>query len=442
MVAIGPELRVEYNHAFVQLLTSTGSTLVRGAPAQVALGALWDSMCPLLVGALGGSAGAIDHLEVSGGSALVDETTASVTCTPIFAEGACAVEGVYCAFTRTRARELEQLRESETGLRAAVDLIGLGRYQSDSRNQSIEWDPRLKAIWGLPASAPVDLGVFVSGIHPDDRERVQSALGASLDADGDGVCDIEYRVIGVHGGPTRWVTTRGKTIFEHGQPASFHGVVLDISERKRAEQTNLVLIAELEHRTRNLLAVVSALAEQTLASCESLDEFAEPFRERLATLSRVQGLLSRGESSPVMIGELVELELRALGAEPDAQRVAVGGPAVALPNRSVQILALGLHELATNARKHGALGSPGGKLTVEWRLSGEGAQRELTLNWTESGIDWSRPRSNAGRVGLGRTLIERSLPFQLDAQTRLDIGPTDVRCVVTMAIDEPAALNE
>ena len=143
---------------------------------------------------------------------------------------------------------------------------------------------------------------------------MQAALGAWVDPTGDGVCDIEYRVVGVHGGPTRWVTTRGKTIFENGQPASFHGVVLDISERKRAEQTNLVLIAELEHRTRNLLAVVNALAEQTLASCESVDDFVEPFRERLATLSRVQGLLSRAETSPVMIGELVELELRALGA--------------------------------------------------------------------------------------------------------------------------------
>ena len=95
--------------------------------------------------------------------------------------------------------------------------------------------------------------------------------------------------------------------------------MLDISERKRAEHTNLMLIAELEHRTRNLLAVVDALAEQTLASCETLGDFAVPFRERLATLSRVQGLLSRGETSPVMIGELVALELRALGAERDGR---------------------------------------------------------------------------------------------------------------------------
>jgi PAS domain S-box-containing protein len=426
---------VVLNDAFLPLLGDAHQSPAIGEPGPTTLGQLWNSIGPLISDAAAGQPVSAEHARMPRPGNPFGETTASVSCTPVFAADGRTVEAVFCTVAETRASELEQLRESETGLRAAVELIGLGRYRSDRRNQDIEWDPRLKAIWGLPASAPVDFAVFVSGIHPEDRDRVQAALGASVDPTGDGICDIEYRVVGVHGGPTRWVTTRGKTIFENGQPASFHGVVLDISERKRAEQTNLVLIAELEHRTRNLLAVVSALAEQTLGSCESLDDFVEPFRERLATLSRVQGLLSRGETSPVMIGELVELELRALGAEPDGHRVSVSGPEVALPDRSVQILALGLHELATNARKHGALGSPRGRLIVKWRVGGDAAQRHLTLDWLENGIDWSKSSAHANRVGLGRTLIEQSLPFQLDAQTRLDIGPDDVRCVVTMAVD-------
>jgi two-component system, chemotaxis family, CheB/CheR fusion protein len=435
LLVVAPELRIVYNDAFARLLGKSAPALKQGAPADSALGTLWGVVGEMVLAALAGRPMTAEHVEVSGGNPTLDEITANVSCTPVFASDERTVEGAFCAFTQTPARELEQLRESETGLRAAVDLIGLGRYRSDTRNQAIEWDPRLKAIWGLPASAPVDLGVFVSGIHPEDRERVQAALGASVDPAGDGVCDIEYRVIGVHGGASRWVTTRGKTVFENGAPASFHGVVLDISERKRAEQTNLVLIAELEHRTRNLLAVVSALAEQTLASCESIQDFVEPFRERLATLSRVQGLLSRGEASPVMLGELVELELRALGAEPDGERVSVDGPQVALPNRSVQILALGLHELATNARKHGALGSRDGRLAVKWRIAQENDQHELTLDWFENGIDWSKTPALPSRIGLGRTLIEQSLPFQLDAHTRLDIGPDNVRCVITMTVD-------
>jgi two-component system CheB/CheR fusion protein len=323
-------------------------------------------------------------------------------------------------------------------LRAAVDLVGLGRYRSDPLTQAIDWDDRLKAMWGLTPDAPVDLGVFIAGIHPEDRERVQAALGQSVDPDGDGVCDIEYRVVGVNGDGERWVATRGKTVFEEGRVVSFHGVVLDISERKRAEHTNLMLIAELEHRTRNLLAVVDALAEQTLASCESLADFPVPFRQRLSTLSRVQGLLWRGETSPVMIGELVELELRALGAEPDGKRVVVEGPEVALPHRSVQILALGLHELATNARKHGALGTPNGTLSVRWHVTNDDGIQRLALRWEEDGIASRRiAPMEADRVGLGRTLIEKSIPFQLDAQTKLEIAHDAVRCDVTIALDRP-----
>ena len=326
--------------------------------------------------------------------------------------------------------ELHELNE----LRAATALFGLGRYRQDPITQAIEWDARLKAMWGLAPDAPVDLGVFISGIHPDDRGRVQSVVGQSLDPDGDGVCDIEYRVVGVNGGSERWVATRGKTVFDQGRVVSFHGVVLDISERKRAEQTSQMLIAELEHRTRNLLAVVDALAEQTLASCETIADFSGPFRQRLATLSRVQGLLSRGEASPVMLGELVDLELRALGAEPDGSRVVVSGPDVALPHRSVQILGLGLHELATNARKYGALGAPGGCLRVSWLATDE-APRRVELRWEETGVAARRTSAaDVNRVGLGRTLIEKSLPFQLDAQTALDIGHDTVTCVVIFAL--------
>jgi len=350
---------------------------------------------------------------------------------PIVGADDVGVEGRLCTYAGVpRTSAMDDIHE----LRAAIDLVGLGRYRSDPLTQVIEWDAHLKAMWDLPPDSPVDLPVFLSGIHPDDRDRVAAALGQSVDPAGDGVCDIEYRVVGVNGGSERWVLTRGKTIFDKDRVVSFHGVVLDISRRKRAEQTNVMLIAELQHRTRNLLAVVDGLAEQTLASCNTINDFAGPFRQQLATLSRVQGLLSRGEASPVMIRELVELELRALGANPDDSRLIVDGPDVPLPNRSVQILALGLHELATNARKHGALAAPSGRLSVTWSVGEREATRRLLLQWEESGIV-AREVADASRVGLGRTLIEESLPFQLDADTQLEIGRDSVRCSVSLALE-------
>jgi len=139
----------------------------------------------------------------------------------------------------------------------------------------------------------------------------------------------------------------------------------------------------------------------------------------------------------VTIHELVTWELRALGAEPDGGRVTVDGPAVALPNRSVQILALGLHELATNARKHGALrsDSTAGRLSVSWKLNEEDAARRLVLHWDETGIAARAAGVQTLRAGLGRTLIEKALPYQLDALTRLEIDDDAVRCVVSIALD-------
>ena len=321
-------------------------------------------------------------------------------------------------------------------LRAAVDLVGLGRYRQDPVTQLIEWDIRLKAMWGLPPDAAVDLGLFIAGIHPEDRERVQAALGQSVDPEGDGVCDIEYRVVGVNGDAERWVATRGKTVFDQGRVVSFHGVVLDISERKRAEYANMMLIAELEHRTHNLLAVVDALAEQTLLVVRDARRFrgavSRTTRDALACAGIAVARLDDSRHDP----RAGELELRALGAETNGTRVVIEGPEVALPNSSVQILALGLHELATNARKYGALGAPNGSLAVRWRVKRNGPQSLLVLGWAEDGIA-SRRASNAdlSRVGLGRTLIEKSIPYQLDAQTRLEITHDTVRCDVTIALD-------
>jgi two-component system CheB/CheR fusion protein len=148
----------------------------------------------------------------------------------------------------------------------------------------------------------------------------------------------------------------------------------------------------------------------------------------------VQDLLVRGEADAVTIGELVRLELRALGAEPDGRRVSVDGPEVALPDEAVQVLALALHELATNARKHGALGTPEGSLAVSWQVTALDGDRSLALEWHESGIAARSEKAGAIRKGFGRTLIEESLSYQLDAETRLKFGQNEVRCSVTMTL--------
>jgi PAS domain S-box-containing protein len=146
-------------------------------------------------------------------------------------------------------RAEQRLRESEARLQSAVDLVKLGRYTWNPQTNELQWDDTLRAMWGLPAGAPVDYDVCRACVHPNDLARVDVAIQRCLDPRGDGVCDIEYRVIGKADGAQRWIATRGQTNFENEVPVSFYGVALDITDRKRVENR---LEVRVEARTREL----------------------------------------------------------------------------------------------------------------------------------------------------------------------------------------------
>jgi PAS domain S-box-containing protein len=136
---------------------------------------------------------------------------------------------------RTNRSVEEALRQSEKRLQAAVDLLGLGLYAWDPQTNALEWDARIKAIWGLPPDAHVDYGGWHERIHPEDVARVDAAVASCVDPNGDGVYDIEYRINGWDGVEC-WVSTRGQTTFRDGRAVRFFGVALEITERMRTEE--------------------------------------------------------------------------------------------------------------------------------------------------------------------------------------------------------------
>jgi two-component sensor histidine kinase len=204
--------------------------------------------------------------------------------------------------------------------------------------------------------------------------------------------------------------------------------------RRRAQQANEVLISELQHRTRNLLAVVQSIAHQSICRSATFDEFKVKFDGRLTALSRVQGLLSRSNTKIITCGEVVRDQLSALAAKIDTGRVKIQGPDVRLPKGSVQILALALHELATNALKYGALRTPQGRVTITWRLDGEAGDQHLSLDWLESGVDVRGAQIMSASCGYGRQLIENALPYQLGAKTRLDLSKGGAHCSIEIPV--------
>jgi len=208
------------------------------------------------------------------------------------------------------------------------------------------------------------------------------------------------------------------------------GVVItftDITANKHLQRAREVFIDELQHRTRNLLAVVQAISDTTLAEGGSPADYAIGFNNRLQALARVQGFLSRRDDGAVTLSELVHAELAAVGVTPDGERIIVDGPPVTLAHQSMQLLALALHELATNALKHGALKDAGGRLGVRWEILDRTEKPRLELVWVESGVELNQQKGNSSRHGFGRELLEQALPYQLDAKTRLELGKDGMR---------------
>lgn len=211
------------------------------------------------------------------------------------------------------------------------------------------------------------------------------------------------------------------------------------ADRKGMDRAE-ALAAELQHRTRNLMAVVQALANETALVSGSIEQFSAKFSARLACLARAQELLARLDAGKeASFSDFVEAELKATGA-PIGDRVSFEGPpGLRLRSGAIQPLAIALHELAANAVQHGALSQPGGRLSVGWRHGpvADDGRGSFRVEWVERGV--SLHAAEAMQVGLGRSMIEQALPFQVGANVSYDLTPDGVRCVIVLpTADGPA----
>src|SRR3954452_19592455 len=318
----------------------------------------------------------------------------------------------FVKITRDRTEQhqaSERLRENEERFRllatSVPQLVFLTRPDGDRTWPSPQWID----FTGLGLDASLGLG-WLEAVHPDDREATQKAW---RDARFKGEYYIEHRVRRAADGEYLWHQTRAKPLEgESAASSDWVGTMTDIDDLRGLQSRQHVLMAELQHRTRNLLSVVQSLANQTIRSSSSLEAFGTQFGSRLRALSRVQSLLARVEDQVIDLHALVNAELAAHSEDDLAtSKIKVGGPAVALAPTAAQALGLALHELATNAVKYGALAQPTGKLEVTWELKAKKPTSEIALQWRESGV--SMPEGGlAKRKGYGSELIERALPYK------------------------------
>jgi CHASE1-domain containing sensor protein/two-component sensor histidine kinase len=201
----------------------------------------------------------------------------------------------------------------------------------------------------------------------------------------------------------------------------------EIEARKLVEEQQKLLLDELNHRVKNTLATVQSISAQTFRSALTPEAYHEAFESRLVALSEAHNLLSRANWRGVMLKDLVWRELLPHGVADDG-RIGISGPDLWLPPAAAVTIGMTIHELATNAARHGALSSETGRVDVSWTVSSTESDPGLTLVWQESGGPAVEPPT---RQGFGTRMIERGVRHDLRGRAELHYDPAGLRCVIT-----------
>jgi PAS domain S-box-containing protein len=322
-----------------------------------------------------------------------------------------------------RQRSESALRASEAQFRELAERGHMLAWEADATTRRFVYvGPQAVELLGYPIEAWYRPDFWTGHLHPDDRERVVEYCRTQSEHETD--YEFEYRMIGADG-RTVWLQDIVHVIQNDDKPGRLRGFMIDITARKRAEEARQLLLRELDHRVKNTLSTVQAVVELTLHSSSTMEGFGEMLRGRIAALARMHSAIWRNHGTPIRLRELVELSLAPFGR--GNERTVVEGDEVSLPPQTAGALGLALHELATNALKHGALAAAAGRIRVAWNLGDD----RLRLDWRESG---GPPVSPPTHRGFGSVLIERSIPYELGGRVDLDFAPEGLRCTIAFPL--------
>jgi PAS domain S-box-containing protein len=336
-----------------------------------------------------------------------------------------AVHRMYASAARARAEEA--LRASEHRLQFALKAGRMGAWEWNVASGAVIWSPLIEEMHGLaPGSFGGTFEEFQRDIHPDDRDRVLDAIRRVLATGED--YRISYRIRRPDG-EVRWLEASGKLIGSPERPERLTGVCTDITERKQSEERVNILMREVNHRSKNLLALVQAVAKHTVASQPY--DFVQRFSDRLRGLAASQDLLIEGGWRGTDMGALVRSQL-AHFVDLIGSRISLSGPQIHLSASAAQSVGMALHELATNAGKYGALSNTAGTVECGWDVT----DSELAISWTERG---GPAVATPHRRGFGHTVICSMAQLGLGAKVVLEFEPTglvwQLRCPREAAIE-------
>lgn len=318
------------------------------------------------------------------------------------------------------------LRDSQERLATALLASETGTFRWTIQDDVLEWDESLKRLFGLPPEQPIrGIADFLDFVHPADRDALCAEVDRAIRERANLI--KEFRIVRPDG-TVRWISDKARAFYDgDGRPLYLTGACRDVTEQKQDEQHQRLLVAELSHRVKNTLAVVQAIAGQTMRRSASLEDFANAFGGRLRALAATHGLLTESGWRSADLSRLIGKTLEAHGV--GNGDVILSGPELGLAPKQALALGLVLHELATNAAKHGALSLPSGRVGITWELAHTDDGPRLRLDWAERG----GPPAVAPRTeGFGMKLIRHTASYELEGAAELHYGSEGLRCAITI----------
>jgi PAS domain S-box-containing protein len=326
---------------------------------------------------------------------------------------------------RAREQAEHELRESEERFRLMSEHAPVMIWMSDENGKCLHLNKLLRDFWGV-SDANFAQFDWSSMMHPEDAPEIGRTIMQAMANRTGASIKGRYRDAS---GRYRVLQTDARPRMSNGELLGMIGVNIDITEREEAEQARRkaeahreLLVAELNHRVKNTLSVVQAIAHQTFKG--AAEDAQAAFRGRLAALARSHDLLTESNWSVVSLQELAAGSLQV--QDENEMRVSLSGPSVPLTPRQAVSIGMALHELFTNALKYGALSRTEGRVTLAWGWTSEVPPR-LEIVWREQGGPVVSPPS---RGGFGSILLQRSLKGDLNAEVQLDFDPSGLLCTI------------
>lgn len=317
-----------------------------------------------------------------------------------------------------RRRQQEDVRVAVRNSDALAALVVSSTdaiISCDLEGRILTWNPAAEALYGWRADEIA--GQSMEVLYPEGWPVRVGEYRDRIVAEGTLHIDVvrrtrsgEHRDIAISAAPVR---------SPDGEVLAILNTHRDITEEKAARDRLNFVTRELSHRAKNLLAVVLSIERQTARGAASLEGYRDRFSARLRSLAKTVDLLSEQSWGEVSMERLAQSQLSVI-AEPEDESVRFGGPSVMLHAETVEAVGMGLHELGTNALKHGALSPAGGEILLSWRIEPEDGDRVLVVEWAETSPGIAGPPQ---RTGFGHAVVTRLTEQKLGAKVRLDFAP-------------------